>query len=400
MIRGPWHQFGDKSQKFAIELLQSGAGVGVVMSPRDLSWENAKSYSQQYHDLNAQVLIDQQFYIPDYTNARLETYPISHHRISISQLCQITDAELIDLSNQLRIINSELSTEGLIAPAVVYESGRQDIILLNERLFSAAKLVGDDLGIPTFASVMLGQSITTSDQTIDVALSQITSLQSDGWYLGFQFEDERIPSSLDFVYRFCKLSLALACTGKPVFHAYAGPLSLLSFGAGVTGVGVGHFQNLWKFSPRRWQVSASQQGGGGDAPPRFFSTNLWGTIIYPDELVQLPLNLKNRIITPSPFSGSVTPAASVQWSRWEANKHLVYSICSTTGAIAANNDPRANANSAIQILENAVSLHGDINNQGLRLSDNTNSYQANWQQALNDLLSNNSSDYDYLDLIS
>ena len=399
-MRGPWHQFGDRSQRFALELLQSGAGVGVVISPRDLSWDNAKDYSQQYHGLNAQVLIDQQFYIPDYSNPRMESYPISHHRISISQLCQIPDAKLRDLSNQLRIINSELSTEGLIAPAVVYESGRQDIFQLNERLFSAAKLAGDDLGIPTFASVMLGQSITASDYTIDVALSQITSLQSDGWYLGFQFEDERIPSSIDSVSRFCQVSLTLACMGKPVLHAYAGPMALLSFGAGVTGVCIGHFQNLWKFSPRRWQVPASQQGGGGDAPPRFFSTNLWGTIIYPDELVQLPLSLRNRIITPSPFSSSVTPSATVPWSRWEANKHLVYSICSTIDSITSSNDPRANANSAIQVLDNAISLHDDIKNHGFHLADNTDAYQANWREALINLLSNNSSDYDYLDLIS
>ena len=51
MRRGPWHQFGDRSQKLALEQLEQGTGVGVILSPRDLQTHNANNYAQQYHAL-------------------------------------------------------------------------------------------------------------------------------------------------------------------------------------------------------------------------------------------------------------------------------------------------------------------------------------------------------------
>ncbi len=399
MRKGPWHQFGDRSQRMALEQLQSGIGEGIILSPRDLSWSKSQHYSRLYGELGADVLIDQQFYFPDYSNANLKSYSISCHRASVNQLCQISDTELIELSNHLIEINRGLASSAVIAPAVVYESGRSDIIQLNGRLFSAAKRAGESLAIPTYASVMVGLSVTSSNETLMSVLSHATSLDADGWYFGYQFPDERIPSNLQDVFRFCTAGISLACTGKPVLHAYAGPMGLLSLAVGATGAGIGHFQNQWRFSPRRWQ-SGSGQGGGGDAPPRYFSTNLWGTIVYPDELVQLSSQLRTSVITPSPFSSQVSTSSQMLWSRWDANKHLIYLICSKISSFSGTQSSRQIARDVIQILDNAISLHQDILNSGINLSDNTSAYQANWRTAIANLLSNQSQDFDYLELIT
>ena len=151
--------------------------------------------------------------------------------------------------------------------------------------------------------------------------------------------------------------MTLACTGKPVLHAYAGPMGLLSFGFGATGVAVGHSQNLWKFTRDRWMPAASQ-GGGGDAPARFFSKALWGTIIYPDETSQLPATLRNQVLTSSPFSGDVT--SNLSWSRWESGKHLVYVLAQQFTTMSAETNPRKNVAEAINILDNALSIHASI----------------------------------------
>ena len=93
MKRGAWHQCGDKSQRIAEEQLELGAGVGVIISPRDLSRDNAVEYSERYRALGGQVIIDQQFHNPDYTNQLLSTYPISQFRSDISQFvsCRMTN---------------------------------------------------------------------------------------------------------------------------------------------------------------------------------------------------------------------------------------------------------------------------------------------------------------------
>jgi len=398
MRRGPWHQFGDRSQKLAREQLHHGAGVGTIVSPRDLSFDRAIEYATDYHGLGADVLLDPQFYYPEFMNSRLETYPISEHRHNLTTLAQASDRELAELATKLAHTNAQVHTDAVIAPAVVYEAGRQDIVQLNERLFYAARTAAHELDLPVLATVMLGRSTTTSDTPLREALSNATSLGADGWYFGFQFDNERLPTSIDDIVRCGQAILALACTGKPVLHAYAGPLGLLSFGMGATGAGIGHFQNLWQFSPTRWQQSTGQ-GGGGDAPPRFFSTSLWGTIIYPDELAQLPQDLANQIVTPSPFSGPVGNLRGLPWSRWDANKHLVFSICHTLARIASDPRPQGCAQAAADVLANAIDLHRNVKAQGIDLADDTDSYQSNWLQAIDALISRNSDDYDYLGML-
>lgn len=397
MRRGAWHQCGDRSQKLVEEQLQNGAGVGVVISPRDLSRDNAIQYAASYRAEGAEVLIDQQFYVPDFTNPKLESYPISTFRASVSSLNRISDQDLIEFANQLRIDHQALAAHGLIAPAVVYEAGRADIIQLNARLFGAAKQVGDQLSIPTYATVVLGRSVASSDQTIHPILSQVTALNSDGWYFGFEFEDERVPSSRDSIRRCCSAGLTLACTGKPVLHAYAGPLGLLSYAFGATGAAVGHSQNLWRFTRERWQPTGVQ-GGGGDAPPRFFSTTLWGTIIYPDETVRLPAALRAQVLTHSSFSGPVN--SNLNWERWDSGKHLVYMLATTYAQTAAVTNARLNAQGAMARLQQAVALHQTIRQNGVFLGDNTSAYQENWRLALQDLLTSNAQDFDYLDLLA
>lgn len=393
MRRGAWHQFGDRSQRLAEEQLRQGAGVGVIISERDLSRRNAAEYAQSYHQLGAHVLIDQQFYNPQFTNPNLQTYPINKYRAAISQMKQLSDKELTEIASELRIYHSETEADGLIAPAVLYEAGHQDAVTLNKRLFDIAKQVGDELNIPTYATVMLGRSATSSKPTLDTALSHATALKSDGWYFGFEFSQDRIPYSREDVYRCCVAGLTLACTGKPVLHAYAGPMALLSLGFGATGTAIGHAQNLWQFNRKRWEP-AKGRGGSAKTPPRFFSGALWGTIVYPDETVQLKPAIRSRILTQSPFS---TPTSSnLTWNQWDANKHLVNIICSTVSEIAAIDDPRENARAAIKILEEAVALHKSI---GIKLRDNTNAYQENWRLAMVDLLTNHSDDFDYLEML-
>jgi hypothetical protein len=398
MNRGAWHQCGDKSQKLVVEQLEAGHGVGVILSPRDLTRDKAVEYAAQYADLQAPVLIDPQFYVPDFTNDNLDTYGLSQFRTSLATLGQITDDELTALTTELENLGSELGVSGIIAPAAMYEAGRPDIAELNVRLFNAAKNAGDTLGVPTLASVTLARSVTSSDSTVTAAVNAATSLNADGWYYAFEFEEERIPSSRDAVRRCCDAGLSLALTGKPILHAYAGPMALLSYGFGATATGIGHSQNLWKFTRQRWEA-ATGQGGGGDAPARFFSKALWGTVVYPDETQVMSTALRSQVLTATSFCGAVMATPPTPWAKWEAGKHLVCALAETSAALAALATARASVDAAMQRLSGAVALYGQIRQTGLQLKDSSDAYQENWRLALSDVLSTRSADYDYLELM-
>jgi hypothetical protein len=397
VYKGPWHQCGDRSHKLVLKQLELGAGGGIILSPRDLAKIKAVEYARYYRLLKAQILIDQQFYYPDFTNDNLKSYDISEYRKTISQLHEIKDDGLSKLAKELESINKELNTDGLIAPAILYEAGRPDIIELNARLFKTSKYVGDILGIPTYATVMLGKSATSSEKTMKGILSQATALNSDGWYFGFEFSQERIPSSHSEVLKCCEAGLILACTGLPVMHAYAGPMALLSLGFGATATAIGHFQNLWNITSQRFS-SSSKKGGGGAAPSRLFSKNLWGTIVYPDEFSRLNSKQQSTILTTTCFSSEISPDGPlIEFSKWDANKHLVKIICDTVFEIATKDKIRERAKEAIVILENAVNLHRDIASNDILLRDDTSAYQSNWLSVMGELLTSHSGDYDYLD---
>ena len=367
MLRGPWHQCGDRSQRIVEAFLGMGLGVGVVISPHDLTYANATSYSRRYVSRGAHVLFDPQFFSTLFSNKKLDTYPINLIRTSIPQTNQISDQSLARLIIALNEINSRLGTAGVISPALVYEAGRPDIISLNERLFTASKQVGDALGIPTYATVIIGK-----------------------------FANEGICGAYDEVLRFCISGLKLACTGLPVFHAFAGPMALLSLGFGATGVGIGHFQNLWQFTRSRW-VNATGTGGGGNAPPRFFSGSLWGRIIYPDDVVRLQQPVLNQVLTHTPFSGNVSASSpNLTWSLWDANKHLLHVIFSQVATLLATPDAGNIANRIVSHLSDAIQLRRSIIAQGIALTDPTNSCQVNWQRAMQDLTTQCHDSYEYL----
>ncbi len=398
MRRGAWHQFGDRSQRLVLEQLDEGQGVGVIISPRDLAPHKAEEYAPQYIEKGADLLVDQQFYVPDSDVGKLSEYGTARFRASVADLGEISDADVTALSAELRVQHQTLGAHGVIAPALVYQAGRPDIVDVNGRLFAAAKAAGDELGIPTYATVVVGLSASNADTTMDDVLSQATSLDSDGWYFAFEFEEPRIPANAVAVRRACEAGLLLAATGKPVMHAFAGPLGLLSLGFGATAVGIGHSQNLWQFTLDRWHP-VSGGGGGGDAPPRFFSSAIWGTIVYPDEIAPLSPALRNQIVTGSPFSDPVTPGPPYAgWSRWESNKHLVYKLCEKVAEIAESTIARECASAAVTHLDTAVTLLDQVEDEMATLADNSGTYQQPWRDVMRTLLNDRADDYDFLEL--
>jgi hypothetical protein len=300
------------------------------------------------------------------------------------------------LAQALETENRDLGCEAVIAPAIPYEAARPDIVALNSRLFDTAKAAGDAIGIPTYATVVLGHSTTTADVAQGI-LSSATALNADGWYYGFEFDvQERLPTDVEAVYRYCSAGLTLACTGKPVFHACAGPLANISYGAGARGVGIGIWQNLWGFTRSKFQP-VTGQGGGGDAPPRYFSAPLWGTIVHPDETLQLSSELQSQVMQPSPFSQNIGPGMT--WRKWDANKHLVHMIATATDPLAQMVNARQAMTSAVTTLVKANALHTAIKTMGVQLRDGTDTYQSQWAAAGTRMLAQNSDDYDWLELL-
>lgn len=396
MKRGAWHQLGWQHQKMIIEQLKNGAGVGVILSPRDLSFSKAKEYVSKYKEVGASIICDPQFHIPGFSNTQFEEYPTAEIRGSVSELKQISTAGFDELTEKLVAENTELQCDAIIAPAVMYEADRKDIVELNAHLHESAMNASKSINIPCYGTAFIGKSITNSMQLIDSTISSITSLNADGWYFAFEFPPERIPSETDYVYRLLRSALLFANTGVPVMHAYAGPLGILSFAAGCNAAATGPDQKQWRFCPERWEDS-SGEGGGGATLPRYFSRNLWGTIIHPDEISILPLDIQENVITQSPYAPSPLPAT---WNNTDAKKHLHYTICKGIEDVSTHQGFKASKQASDGILKTAIELHAQINELHITLKNSTASYQTNWKAALDIFAQNHSEDIEFFELLN
>lgn len=398
MRRGAWHQLGWNHQKAAAELLAVQAGVGVVISPRDLSYTKAQEYAADYKSEGASVLVDPQWYNPGFQSQQLNSYPSSELRDSITSLRNFHDEDFARLRDLLVAENSALQADALIAPAVVYSAGRTDVSALNARLHSVAREASAILKIPCYGTAFMDDSITGNLPLIETTLASITSLHADGWYFGFEFQPERVPSDSEAVYRCLRAALLLRLTGKPVMHAYAGPMGILSFAAGCSAAASGIDQTQWRFCPERFEPATGEGGGGGsDAPPRYFSPVLWGTIVCPDELVLLPAEIRDRILVASPF---VTLPIPQTWTRTEAKKHLAYCVAKGIEKVASPGTIAGADGIATSILTEASELHSTISwDHSIELKDESASYQKSWLVALQDLAQKHESDFDFLELL-
>ncbi len=382
MRTGAWHQLGWNHHLHTIGgLLAAKPGGGVILSPRDATLDTAATCSTACRANGASVLLDPQWYEPSFTNSKLDSYPTGGVRASVGTLGGGLDvATLID---GIVAENEQVCSSAVISPAVVYEAGRDDIVNLNDELHDCGLVAAERLSVPCFRSIFLGNSICSSEGLIDEVLSSIDPRGANGWYFGFEFDEPRLPVGPRSVYRCLRALITLRLTGIPVLHAYAGPLGPLSIAAGASAAAAGFDQKQWQFCPARWAETASQ-GGGGNAPPRFFSSALWGTIVHPDETVQLSSMTRAQVLTPSPFASM--PLQS-NWSKTQSKQHLVYVVADLVDLVASETSFAAKGTRVRDALRGAIEQHRMIATAGLTLKDNAAVYQPSWLAAFEDFQS-------------
>ena len=387
-----WHQCGDKSQKLVLEEIDHGLGTGVVISPRDLSPQNAESYAAKYHDRKVDVAVDPQFHDVRHNVGAINQWEFNNVREVVGSSRKVTPSQLDLLSKALHATNASVRATYVIAPGLVYDPGRPENLDVNRALFLAARRVGDKLGVPTLGTAVIGNAALASDTSFFSALSDATSVPADGWYYSVEFGKARIPNNENEVYRAGRGLLSLSAAGLPVVHAFAGPTGLIGVGTGATVVAVGHTQNLWKFTRDRWAPRA-KGGGGGKAASRLFSRKLWGTLVYPDEIPLLPKTIAASLVEESPFAKplrSETPFPKL--SRWDAGKHLVYVVGSELDRILAVPKIRDRCNESMRVLTEASALHSEFRTGGLTLKDETGGYQQPWLAALRRIVADGKDD--------
>lgn len=393
MRKGLWHQCGHQSQNIVSDQLAHKNGVGAIISVVNVSRRRAGEIASAYRNAGADILIDLQVYNPGFGNAKLDEYGLAAARQSTGALSALSPRDRKTLSREIRALNSEVGASAVLAPATIYQPERLDIVDINEQLFEAGKSAADALGLPVYATVVLGEGFLKAPDLAESALSRATALAADGWYFAIENNTDPLPRDEDFVWLFVNSILSLACTGLPVLGAFSGPAALLAISAGATGVGVGHWKNLWQFNSGRFEIS--DKNGGAAPAPRYFSSILWSTIVLPDETANLGDALWNKIKVDSPYAPR--SASDGLWTLRHSHNHLLSVLGQQIERRMRAPSLRSLARQSVSDLLEASRTHAQIEKKLGIVRDSSNLHQHVWAGALTRLLSQREGDFAFID---
>lgn len=395
MKRGPWHQCGHQSQNVVADQLAQGNGAGVILSIVNVTKKRLVEIAADYRAAGADILLDLQLYNPGFSSEALKPYGLAEARQTTGALRNLTSAQLTSISRQIRSHNEEVGATAVLAPAIVYLPERMDIVSINEQLFEASASAAKSLGVPVYATLVLGNAFKSSPELADATLSRATNLPADGWYFSIENDREPVPADEDLVSLLLNSVLTLSCTNTPVMNAFAGPASLLSISVGATAVGIGHWKNLWQFDPGRFNVA--EKSGGSTPAPRYFSSHLWSTLVLPDETANIGEALWSRIQSPSPFAPRSSSDGS--WSLRASHNHLLHVLGTQISERMEASTVSDIARQTIADLLQASRTHSAIEQRLGVLRDGLNLHQHVWAGAITRILAQREGDFAYLDLI-
>ena len=401
MHKGVWYQLGDKGQKIAEELLKSSNGVGVVLSPRDISDAKAEEYGRSYRNNNAEVVFDPQLYVPQNSVGLHETHEeFMEFRVSASKLLKHSQSEFARLGAALRNVAKKYSCTAILSPAIALQAGQPEHLKLNIDLLDVAIESASKIGLPVYGVIPIGQSLALSQSELSSVISKYTSKKVDGWMLMMDLGQNGFSVDTVLLKSLGVSILRLAQTGVPVMHGCAGPHALLSSAFGASAVGIAHSKNMWHLPLSRF--IPSDGGGGGASATRVFSRALWSNFVYPDEFARLPSLLKEQIVESSKWVSIDLENDAIylasDFRQWDANKHLLKIIGSEFSDLLSIDDLNIRCDLVEKRLSGSIVLHKLIGSH-YSVKDRASAHQSTWLSVLTDIRKMRKLDYQYLELL-
>ena len=314
-----FHQLGDMDHKRCLEMLQSGHGDGVIISPHDFSSRESWSedlldtYAQKFKVTNKTILVDPQGYDPVKVGERINS-PVAD---TAGLLDRNINALFIHQSLELQ---EKLGATQFLVPST-YSQPIDDIWL--DVLASSCDIASQWVKNlqepkPLLATIAIHTTEVTSQQQRRKLLNNIVTLPVHGFYLVVADVD---PSTRDipFLTGFLELVFRLKWQGFKVISGYSGPWAMLAFPFGLDGFANSGRKNRQSFKPLDWRGEKPKGGG----PKNFY--DVWSPVLlsyirYPGDAEFLKnQNLWKRLERSSPYAPPFdrAPAEVYESKAWE-----------------------------------------------------------------------------------
>lgn len=234
------------------EMLESGIGSGVILSPRVSTPEQVSRHAQDIRDRGGTVLFDPQFYIPRTSLARILEFPYWQ---GLTFDTETFDAEqsadfcrrVVDYQTQVLGVNE------IILPGM-YTNTADDRWKRWQASFADAG-VERSKGRICYSTMAIGPDVVKNRDAFDAAIDEAINYPTAGIYVLLRPPaDAFLITDEDYLYAILDAFLSLREAQKEVIVGYANQQALLFAAVGVTSIASGNFRNVRSFNPEIFDV--------------------------------------------------------------------------------------------------------------------------------------------------
>jgi hypothetical protein len=378
-----YHQCGHNFVWNIDALGDDDSGEGLIISPVNVEADRIRDRISG--DIRAGSWFDPQFYLPDDSKGKLETYDFFPGNV----LKNFSTTDFLDhayeVASQCLKFQADLGLRYVVIPARYYEDLPDRYLAQLAQLFVEPFLTAHDhLGLepPVLLTLIAKPLHLERGIPRDEILSWATSFEKvGGLYLIFDndFYSKQIkdPEYLVGQLRFIK---ALRDTGLEVHVGYGGLEGLLLSAADPTSVSMGSYENLRSFGTPR--LETRERSPRRPPRPRIYSATLlqWidDTLVPP--IRQLVPDWQD-LFDESPYKEYLLdPKTVLNFQRSELYKHYFYLFSRQIGGLPSVSDRPDYIRGAVR---EALARFDDIGTRGVYLDgDSDGSHLPAWMNAL------------------
>lgn len=235
-------QLGHGMMGYAKELISKWGEGTVILSPRDLTEEQTKKFSDELYNIDGKTLFDPQYYNPHADHHKLTSW--SHWLNDFDTSLLSDDIFLESKFNAIKHINDYCSTEAYIIPSRICEEPNKRWEKEQKSFVEKAIKVFDDK--EKYLTLALSFDVIINENSIETIVDMALNWDVDGFYV--VPEGQYLENDSYWLVNLAQLVAGLKLQNKKVIVGYSNHQMLSLACANVDAIASGTFLNIRSFN--------------------------------------------------------------------------------------------------------------------------------------------------------
>ena len=245
-------QFGHGMMSMSRELIQSWEGGTVILSPRDLTYEQMQKFSSDLNSFGGNIVVDPQFYVPHSSHGKLTEHDFWPDDYETAWLSSNKVSEMLTVLRDS--YNREFNSSVFLLPCIRSSEINQDWINIHEIIVNEGiKLISEQ---EIYISICLSREVMRSEEQIHLVLENLENWNVAGCYIVPEPpENTYLVEDPVWLINLIDLVAGIKLQGKKAIVGYCSHQMLCMALAKADAIATGNWLNVRSFNTARFDVS-------------------------------------------------------------------------------------------------------------------------------------------------